>query len=151
MRIAALLPVLAVLAAACGGDPTRITEPFEQTNTFGSLEQVIRVAPAPPEIDGKGKMFHLTSRLVNRGDAPVTVRVVTCWIDPKVNMRTRATFIAYAIPGCVGEPNELTLAPGESSNTLWFVGEIEWPGEYEIQVRHALDPEFWGRVTVVAK
>lgn len=149
MRILTLAAVL-VLAACAGGSPA-IPDPVETTFVSNGLEQEITVTPVGPEIDPRGKMFHLKSRLINRGDAPITVRVVTCWLDPEVNLRTRATFIAFAIPGCIQGPTEYTLAPGEASNTVWFTGEIERPGRYTIEVRHALDPEFWGKIEVVAR
>ena len=149
MRILVLAAAIAL--AACSGANPAIPDPVETTFLSNGLEQEIRIRPMDPQVDPRGKMFHLTSRLVNRSDAPVTVRVVTCWLDPKVNLRTRATFISYAIPGCIAGPSEYTLAPGEASNTLWFTGEIERPGRYTIEVRHALDPEFWGKVEVVAR
>ena len=149
MRI--LILAAAIALAACSGANPAIPDPVETTFLSNGLEQEIKIRPMDPEIDPRGKMFHLTSRLVNRSDAPVTVRVVTCWLDPKVNLRTRATFIAYAIPSCIQGPGEYTLAPGEASNTVWFTGEIERPGRYTIEVRHALDPEFWGKVEVVAR
>ncbi|HYR06399.1 MAG TPA: hypothetical protein VEQ60_01445 [Longimicrobium sp.] len=149
MRI--LILAAAIALAACSGANPAIPDPVETTFLSNGLEQEIKIRPMDPQVDPRGKMFHLTSRLVNRSDAPVTVRVVTCWLDPKVNLRTRATFIAYAIPGCIQGPSEYTLAPGEASNTLWFTGEIERPGRYTIEVRHALDPEFWGKVEVVAR
>ena len=149
MRI--LILAAALTLAACSGANPAIPDPVETTFLSNGLEQEIRIRPMDPQVDPRGKMFHLTSRLVNRSDAPVTVRVVTCWLDPKVNLRTRATFISYAIPGCIAGPSEYTLAPGEASNTLWFTGEIERPGRYTIEVRHALDPEFWGKVEVVAR
>jgi hypothetical protein len=149
MRI--LILAAAIVLAACSGANPAIPDPVETTFLSNGLEQEIKIRPMDPEVDPRGKMFHLTSRLVNRSDAPITVRVVTCWLDPKVNLRTRATFIAYAIPSCIQGPSEYTLAPGEASNTLWFTGEIERPGRYTIEVRHALDPEFWGKVEVVAR
>jgi hypothetical protein len=148
MRILTLAAVLAL--AACSGANPAIPDPVETTFVSNGLEQEIRITPVGEPTDPSGKMFHLTSRLINRSDAPITVRVVTCWLDPKVNLRTRATFIAFAIPSCVQGPSEYTLAPGQASNTVWFTGEIERPGRYTIEVRHALDPEFWGRVEVVA-
>jgi hypothetical protein len=149
MRILTLAAAL-VLAACSGAGPV-IPDPVESTFLSNGLEQEIKVAPVPETVDPRGKMFQLTSRLINRGDAPVTVRVVTCWLDPKENLRTRATFSAYAIPGCIAGPTQYTLAPGEASNTVWFTGEIERPGRYTIEVRHALNPEFWGKVEVVAR
>jgi hypothetical protein len=141
----------ALLLAACGHDPAQITGPVDQTSIVNGLEHELRIEPADAATFPNGKAFNLKSRLINRTDAPMTLRVVTCWLDPKVNLRTRASFIAMVIPGCIGEPNEVTLAPGEASRTLWFTGEIEWPGRYTIEVRHALDPEFWTPIQVTAR
>lgn len=139
----------ALLLAACNGGVPRIAGPVDQVFAHGGLEQRLTVSHPAPDEDPD--WFHLKSTLVNRGDEPVHVRVVTCWLDPKVNLRTDASFNGYAIPSCVREPNELTLEPGQSSNTLWFSGRIERAGRYTIRVRHALDPEFWGEIEVVAR
>lgn len=154
MRLPILLAA-ALALAACAGNPVEIEEPVEQVNTFGTLEQELRVGPLPPEMDPSGRMFRLTSRIVNRGDAPVTLRLVHCWLEPGVNLLTDASFIAFAIPGCPGpEPGAdglTTLAPGEASQTRVFTGEIEFRGTYKVRVRHSLDPEFWGEITIRAK
>ena len=141
----------ALLLAACSQGPAAITGPVDQTSIVNGLEHELRIEPADATTFPNGKAFNLKSRLINRTDAPMTVRVVTCWLDPKVNLRTRASFIAMAIPGCVPEPNVITLAPGQASRTLWFTGEIERPGRYTIEVRHALDPEFWTAIQVTAR
>jgi hypothetical protein len=148
MRLIAL--AAALLLAACSGNPVEIAGPSEQVSLHNGLEQQITVTPADPSL-GDPDWFNLKSTLVNRSDAPITVRVVTCWLDPKLHLRTNASFNGYAIPGCVPEPSLVTLAPGESSRTLWFSGRIERRGRYRIQVRHALDPEFWGEVYVTAR
>lgn len=147
MRVIVPLAAAALLLAACGASAPEIAGPAGQIHTQGGLEQQITVTPRADDPD----WFDLTSTLVNRGNAPVTVRVVTCWLDPKVNLRTRATFNGYAIPSCIGTPDVVTLAPDAASPTLWFSGRIERAGRYRIEVRHALDPEFWGEVVVVAR
>jgi hypothetical protein len=158
LKTAMRLPILlaaALALAACARNPTQIDEPVEQTNTFGTLEQELRVSPLPSDMDPSGKMFRLTSRMVNRGDAPVTLRLVHCWLEPGVNLLTEATFIAFAIPSCPGpvpgSDGLTTLAPGEASGTRVFTGEIEFPGTYKFRVRHSLDPELWGEITIRAK
>jgi hypothetical protein len=140
----------ALLIAACSGKPAGIAGPSEQVSVHNGLEQQITVTPADPAL-GDPDWFNLKSTLVNRGDAPITVRVVTCWLDPRLHLRTNASFNGYAIPGCIQESDVVTLAPGESSRTLWFSGRMERRGRYRIQVRHALDPEFWGEVYVTAR
>jgi hypothetical protein len=148
MRI--LLTVAALLAlSACSAG--KVLEPFESTFLSNGLEQQIRVEPVSAELDDTGVMFNLKSTLVNRGSDPVTVRVVTCWLDPKENLRADVELVARAIPGCVPEPNVLTLAPGQASRTLWFTGQFDRPGRHTIRVRHALDPEFWGEITIRAR
>lgn len=148
MRI--LLPLAALLAlSACSAG--KLLEPFESTYLSNGLEQQIRVEPASAQLDDTGVMFNLTSRLVNRGPEPVTVRVVTCWLDPKENLSADAELVTRAIPSCIPEPNVLTLAPGQASNTLWFTGQFDRPGRHTVRVRHALDPEFWGEITVRAR
>ena len=46
---------------------------------------------------------------------------------------------------------DFNLAPGEATSTIWWTGEIERRGRYTIQVRQALDPEFWGEIQIVAR
>lgn len=148
MRALVSLAAVLVLAACSAG---KVLEPFESTYLSNGLEQQIRVEPASKELDDTGVVFNLKSTLVNRGSAPVTVRVVTCWLDPKENLRADVELVTRAIPSCVQTPNVLTLAPGEASNTLWFTGQFDRPGRHTIRVRHALDPEFWGEITVRAR
>lgn len=151
MRILGTLAA-ALALAACSGGMAEITGPFASTFAANGLEQEIRVVPAEEEVFGPdNKVFHLKSRIINRGDAPATVRVVTCWLDPRLHMRTRAPLVTRAIPGCIFTPDVFTLAPGEATSTVWWTGEIERAGRYTIQVRHALDPEFWGEVEIVAR
>lgn len=145
-----ILTIAALLVGACGGAPTQVSGPSETRFTAHGLEQQLTIRTSGPADPDPG-WLHLSSRLVNRSDAPITVRVVTCWLDPKQHLRTRADFNGYAIPGCIPEPNVLTLAPGEASGSVGFAGRIARPGRYTILVRHALDPEFWGEVEVTAR
>ncbi|HEX2078839.1 MAG TPA: hypothetical protein VHG08_14045 [Longimicrobium sp.] len=141
-----LAPAAAMLAlSACAAG--RVTLPVESTFLAHGLEQQIRIEPRGED----GEVFSLTSRLVNRRSEAVTVRVVTCYLHPKENLRASAELVIRAIPGCVPEPNVLTLAPGQASNTVWFVGQLDRPGRHTIRVRHALDPEFWGVIRVRAR
>ena len=140
----------ALLLAACSGSPAGITGPLEQRFTIGGLEQQITVRYPEPG-DSDPRWIHLTSRIINRGDAPVQVQVVTCWLDPKSNLRTRARFDGYAIPGCPGPQGDNVLEPGEASESASFSGRIGRPGRYRIEVRQLLDPEFWGSVEVVVR
>lgn len=148
MRTFSLIAALLTLSACAAG---KIISPVESTFLANGLEQQIRIEPVGEPMDPTGEVFRLTSRLVNRGSEAVTVRVVTCWLDPKENLRATAELVARAIPSCVQTPSVLTLAPGEASNTLWFMGQLDRPGRHTIRVRHALDPEFWGEIRVVAR
>ena len=150
------LPIVltAVLAlAACSGSPTNIAEPVEQSFTFGGLEQQIRVTRMSRETDPEGKWFVLSSRIINRSDAPIAVRAITCWLDPRTDLRTDAEFDSYAIPSCPGRsPDEDDiLDPGESSGTMSFTAAVGRPGRYNFRVRHAVDPELWGEIQVTAR
>jgi hypothetical protein len=143
----------ALLMAACTRSPTQIAEPVEQSFTFNGLEQEIRIRPMPAETDPEGKWFVLTSRIVNRGDVPVAVDAVTCWLDPKTDLRSDAEFSSYAIPSCPGRSpdDDGILDPGEATRSAFFAGRIEEPGRYTIAVRQSRQPEFWGEITVVAR
>lgn len=144
MRILATLAAVLALSA-CGGKLS-LTGPVESTFASHGLEQEIRIEPAG-EAYGEAPVVNLTSRLVNRGSTPVTVRVATCYLDPGRYLRG-ARFVTRALPGCIQTPDVITLAPGQASDRLWFVGEIHGSGRLTIGVRHALDPEFWGEITV---
>lgn len=148
MRALVTLAALLALTACSAG---KVLQPFASTCLSNGLEQRITVEPASKQVDDTGVMFNLRSTLVNRGPEALTVRVVTCWLDPKVNLRADVELVTRAIPSCVHEPNVLTLAPGQASNTLWFTGQFDRPGRHTIRVRHALDPEFWGEITVRAR
>lgn len=148
MRTLALAAAALALSACAAG---KITSPVESTFLANGLEQQIRIEPMGEPFEPTGEVFRLTSRLTNRGSEAVTVRVVTCWLDPKENLRARAELVARAIPSCVPEPSVLTLAPGEASNTLTFIGQLDRPGRHTIRVRHALEPELWGEIAVRAR
>jgi hypothetical protein len=137
---------LALALSACGGT-LAITGPVESTFAAHGLEQVIRIEPADPATFSRDPVVNLTSRLVNRGSAAVTVRVATCYLDPDRSLRG-ARFVVRALPGCIQTPDVITLAPGQASDRLWFVGEIHASGRATLGVRHALDPEFWGEIRV---
>lgn len=140
----------ALLLAACSAGPTEVPGPVEQSFTYNGLEQQLTVTYSGPDDPTPG-WFHLRSRIVNRTDAPVAVRVQTCWLDPRTNLRTRASFDSFAIPSCVQPDYDGVLDPGEASPTVWFSGHIERPGRYRIDVRQLLDADFWGTVEVVQR
>lgn len=140
--------LLLVAASACG--PARVTRPVQSVTRHGALEQHLEVRVRDPSA-ADPDWFHLSSRLVNRGTAPMTVRVVTCGLDHKRDLRTRARFMAMAAGSCAPGPDVITLAPGEASPPVGFSGAIEWPGRYTVRVRHALEPEFWATIRITAR
>ncbi|HEX6369401.1 MAG TPA: hypothetical protein VF006_10740 [Longimicrobium sp.] len=148
MRTLVTLAAVLSLSACSAG---KVLEPVESNFLSNGLEQQIRVEPVSAELDNSGEVFNLKSTLVNRGSAPVTVRVVTCWLDPKEHLRADVELVTRAIPSCIPEPNVVTLAPGQASRTLWFIGQFDRPGRHTVHVRHALDPQFWGEIIVRAR
>lgn len=150
MKTRTIAPALLVLAAACSGGPDGLTGPSETVFVSNGLEQQLRVETDLPW-DASGEWFQLTSRLVNRGDAPVEVLVTACTLAPGRDLRTRAQLTARAIPTCAAEEGQVTLAPGEESGTVAFTGAIEGRGRYTFRVRHARDPEMWGEIEVVTR
>ncbi len=144
------LPLL-LLAASCQSAPS-ITGPDMTVISYGGIEQVLQLEANNPW-DNSGRGLRLTSRLVNRGEEPVTLRVRTCYLREGIDLQTtpRAEFLGIALPGCVPEPDVITLQPGESSKTLFFAGLIQDPGRYRISVRHAIEPELWGTIEIVAR
>ncbi|HEU0015635.1 MAG TPA: hypothetical protein VFQ45_18300 [Longimicrobium sp.] len=146
MRALVIAAAMLTLAACFGA--AGVARPFQSTSRFDGLEQEITVTP----LDWPGDdVFRLSSRLVNRGPRPVTVRVVTCTLEPGRDLRTRGTLVQRAVPGCVAAPPVVTLAPGEASASVGFIGQFNRPGRYRVQVRHARDPDRWGEITVVTR
>lgn len=144
--LAALAAVLALAACSAG----KVVGPFEATFLSNGLEQQITI-DRNDALDPSGRVFTLRSRLVNRSAEPITVRVVTCWLEPKQHLRATAELVTRVIPGCIQSPNLVTLVPGQASESLSWTGEIDRPGRHTIQVRHALDPEFWGEIQFTAR
>ena len=149
--IAAAVVVSIALFAACQDAPS-VTGPNLTVQAFGGIEQELQLKTDNPW-DPSGRWFHLSSRLVNRGDQPVVVRVRTCELRLGIDLIStpRADFVGIGQPGCVEEPDLVTLAPGDSSNVVSFTGMIRERGQYRIAVRHAVDPELWGSIDVFAR
>ena len=148
MRSIVPLLALALTAGACANPTGPEMEPTFSVSVQDGLEQQLTVTPLPD--NGQG-MFYLESRLVNRGDAPVQVRVTRCFLEPGVDLKTRAHFSTIGMPSCIPEPNVITLAPGETSKGVGFSGAIRGRGRFTLYVRHAREPEMWGRIDVVAR
>lgn len=150
MRIATAAPAALLTLAACWG-AAGVDRPFHSVSPFaGGLEQEITVGPAGGPFADE-KVFHLSSRIVNRGSRPTRVRVVTCYLSPKRHLRTRGTLVQRVIPGCIGTPDLYTLAPGEATPPVGFTGQFNRPGHYTVRVLHALEPEFWGEIRIRAR
>lgn len=140
----------ALALAACWG-AAGVDRPFHSVSPFaGGLEQEITVRPAGGPF-GDERVFSLSSRIVNRGSRPLTVRVVTCYLEPGRDLRTRGKLVARAVPGCIQTPDVYTLAPGEATPGVSFIGQFNRPGRYTVRVRHALEPEFWGEIRLRAR
>ncbi|HEU0014668.1 MAG TPA: hypothetical protein VFQ45_13365 [Longimicrobium sp.] len=154
MRRTLLLTLSAISLLACGGDPVAIPEPRQEVVSFNGLEQELTVT-RNLEWDDSGEMMALRSRIINRSDKPVTVRLAHCWLFLGDNIITKATFTSMVMPSCAGpEPGSdgtTTLQPGEASKSLSFVGAIEFPGTYTFKVKHLVDPEFWGEIKITAR
>jgi hypothetical protein len=146
-----LLPLL-LAASACAEAPLSISGPATTALGTDGIEQVIELQTEHGWKGTRGA-FALTSRLVNRGDAPVTLRVTPCYLRPGVDVKATPSMelLAQVIPGCVSGLEVVTLQPGESSSALWFGGIVQRPGRYLVSVRHAADPEMWGTIEVVAR
>jgi hypothetical protein len=145
-----LASAAALALAACWG-AAGVDRPFHSVTPFaGGLEQEITIRPAGGAFADE-RVFRLSSRIINRGSRPMTVRVVTCYLDPQRHLRTRGTLVQRVNPGCIRTPDVYTLAPGEATPGVGFTGQFNRPGRYTVRVRHALDPEFWGEIRVRAR
>lgn len=149
MRPVLRLAAAALVLGACSGSPTEIPPPVELVSVHEGLEQQIRVSYGGPNGDDPN-WFHLSSRIINRSDAPVEAHVVTCWLDPNEDLRTRAPIDTYAIPGCPGPGPEHSniLQPNQASLSASFSGRVSRSGKWDVEVRQSLDPEFWSRVEI---
>jgi hypothetical protein len=147
-----LLPLL-LLAAACKEGPLDVVAPPTTTVLSESgLEQVLQLEAEHPWKDLRGG-FRISSRLVNRGTEPVTVRVTACYLEYGVDVKSKPKIelLAFMIPGCVAMNNVITLQPGQSSGSMSFGGQVQDPGRYKVSIRHAQDPELWGEIELVVR
>jgi hypothetical protein len=146
-----LLALSLLLATGCHGIQS-VTGPETSIQRFGGVEQVLTLNTNPTGSSGT-RTFNLTSQLVNRGEAPVTLRVRTCYLRPGIDIvfTPGAQFVAIAEPGCIQEPDVITLQPGDSSSTVFFHATIQDSGIYQVAVRHSIDPEFRGKLSIFVK
>lgn len=144
------LPFIAAIASCT--NPLTIEGPSTTLLAPNGIEQVLELKEDHPWKGSRGG-FMLHSRLTNRGDAPVTFRVRTCYLRHGVDVTStpRMELLASAIPGCPSVPDVITLAPGETSGFMWFGGIIQDRGRYRISVRHSIEPEIWGTIDVTVR
>ncbi|HEX8904202.1 MAG TPA: hypothetical protein VF771_05130 [Longimicrobiaceae bacterium] len=147
-----VLPLLVAAAGCKGADALTITGPSATKLTENGVEQVLELQANHPW-QGQRGAFAITSRLVNTGTQPVTLRVKTCELKYGIDLQSTPAIglVAVAEPECIPTPDVITLQPGQSSGTLWFGGIVEHPGTYSISIRHALEPESWATIQITAR
>lgn len=135
------LPLLA-LAAACaqgGYSPTGV-------ELVAGLEQVVEVQTSA---DGARGSFAMTSTLRNTADAPVTVRLRSCYLRTSDLRGDRSGMDVYEpLMLCATSDHEVTLGPGESSETLTVSGTAPRGATYALELRHVVSPERWAPVSL---
>jgi hypothetical protein len=108
------------------------------------LEQrlVTRLDPAPAGSPYTA-LLSATSTLVNTGAAPVRVKARVCFVQES-DVETTASMDRFEpLVSCAADNMETDLAPGQSIGPLEVqFGVRSGPGEYKLEVRHALAPEF---------
>ena len=137
------------LAMACSSDAAApehaergsVVSPFA-----AGLSQ--RVSVRYPEQPSSHREFIIESRLFNDGTALVPVRYRVCFLHDE-DLRTTMRHTPSALPGCLAVEVRQILAPGDSSDGVFYWGHaLSGPGTYDVQVRQSLDPEHWTTIQV---
>lgn len=136
--------------AACSAGPsssptTRGAEGRAQASLPGGLVQRVTLQPAVL-VDGRD--VEIRSVLVNHGSAAVALSTRICGLD-------YAGALELANPPevlkCAAVSMSTTLAPGDSLVVADIMRVASAPGEYELRVRHVLEPEKWLALRVVVR
>lgn len=144
-----LLVALAAVAACSSGPSsspeTRGAEGRAQASLPGGLLQRVTLQPAVL-VDGRD--VEIRSVLINQGSAPVAVTTRMCGLD-----YAGALELTHPpeVLKCAGFSATSTLAPGDSLVDGDLMRVASAPGEYELRVRHVLDPEKWLSLRVIVR
>ena len=148
--VAARVALLLVLAlSACDGrDILAIRDGIEgrtDESIGAGLTQSVTVR-ASALLDGND--VEVRSILVNTGVASIVVSTRICGFD------YGGTLVLSEVPGilrCAGYSSSTMLAAGDSlvANDLMRIASP--PGQYQLRVRHALQPEHWASVAIAVR
>ncbi|MGH7636107.1 MAG: hypothetical protein ACREOK_00520 [Gemmatimonadaceae bacterium] len=115
----------------------------------GGLIQTIRVENGFAW-DARGDWIEISSRIRNAGDVPITFsQRELCYLETR-DLDTDIRFDSRAEVSCAQpRPRVVTLNPGESGDRVTMVAvNASGPGTYRVRVRHVVQPEHWGEITV---
>jgi hypothetical protein len=114
----------------------------------GLEQRLVTRVDAPPAGSPYTALLTATSTLVNTGPAPVRVRSRVCYVQ-EADVETTAQMDRFEpLISCAAVEMESDLAPGQSIGPVEVqFGVRSGPGEYTLEVRHALAPEFRAQAT----
>lgn len=151
IRAAFTVMMVALLAGACsnsdpagpeGADVIRGVD-GRAVGPAGLEQRLVTSVEAPPPGSPYTRTLVVTSTLTNTGSAPVRAEVRVCFFKESDFTTTARLDRFEPTISCAAESMELDLRPGESTEPMEVVfGVLSGPGEYTIQLRHALTPEF---------
>lgn len=143
MRTNLSILLLALAAAACGGDdPVSPRETKASFERFGNLEQTVSITPASPL---PGEYLTIRSAIVNRGSAAVNLSSRICGLDYAGTLQLDWP---SGFAKCAAYSMEDPIAVGDSVVTSDLMQVGSQAGTYVLRVRHALEPEAWVDVQV---
>ena len=144
------LAVLAVLAGCANGSPAApagailVGRQDGKASGPSGLEQrlVTKVEPAPAGSPHTA-ILTATSTIVNTGPAPVRVVSRVCFFQESDVASTAKLDRSEPLVSCAADRMTIDLAPGQSTSPMAVVfGVRSGPGDYTLELRHSLDPEF---------
>lgn len=148
--VVARVAVLLVLAiAACDGrDILAIRDGLEgrSDESIGAgLMQSVTVRSSAL-LDGND--VEVRSTLVNTGPGSIAVTARICGLD------YGGSLVLAEVPGflkCAGYSSSMMLAAGDSVVSSDLMRIASSPGQYQLRVRHSLQPEHWATVAIAVR
>lgn len=141
---ALLLPISACADASSPLDPGSV-----ETRSLPGVAGIEHVVVAEGHAAEFGGTFVIRSALRNSGTEPAHLRVRTCYLrDDDLRSERPGLALHEPLMLCARLERELTLAPGEVTESLTITGTGPSGASYPLHVRHALEPEHWTEVTL---
>ena len=145
MLSATLLASGAACTSGTSAPVDQIAEGSVRVVLSGGLVQTVSLVPAiPPE----GRNVRVYSVIVNSGAQPVALQSRICGLDYAGSL-TLTEPPEWA--KCVAYSRSVAVAVGDSVVVSDLMRVSSAPGQYELRVRHAIDPAHWVSMQVVVR